>query len=86
MRLVELLGDRFSGSFVTAEPGKIRLTRLPGPNEDRSENPFRRANRGPSSRGSEVPSAFATLQPDTLFALLRRTTFACQLARQPKLT
>jgi predicted nuclease of predicted toxin-antitoxin system len=29
VRLVELLGERLSGSFVIAEPGRIRLTRLP---------------------------------------------------------
>jgi hypothetical protein len=29
VELVELLGERLSDSFVTAEPGRIRLTRLP---------------------------------------------------------
>jgi predicted nuclease of predicted toxin-antitoxin system len=29
VKLVELLGDRLAGSFVTAEPGRVRLTRLP---------------------------------------------------------
>lgn len=29
VRVVETLGDRIRGSFVTAEPGKVRITRLP---------------------------------------------------------
>ena len=32
VRLVETLGERLAGSFVTAEPGRTRITRLPGSN------------------------------------------------------
>jgi len=31
VHLVETLGDRLLRSFVTAEPGRTRITRLPGP-------------------------------------------------------
>jgi uncharacterized protein YbjT (DUF2867 family) len=31
VQLVETLGDRLLRSFVTAEPGRARITRLPGP-------------------------------------------------------